>query len=52
MEAEWRLFSKVKEMGDTESLCAQEPQGSLRGIILTEIFGNQMLLFPSGAGAA
>ena len=52
MEAEWRLFPKVKEKGDTESLCAQEPQKSLHGIILTEIFGNQRLLFHSGEGAA
>ena len=24
MEAEWRLFPVIKEMGDTESLCVQE----------------------------
>ena len=32
MEAEGRLFPVFKEMGDTESLCAQESHGALLSI--------------------
>ena len=32
MEAELKLFSIIKEMGETESPCAQEPHRALLGI--------------------
>ena len=33
MEAEWRLFPIIKDMGDTERSCAQEPHRALHGVI-------------------
>ena len=34
MEAEWRLFPVIKEMWNTERLCAQEPHQALLSISL------------------
>ena len=49
MKVEWRLFPVIKEMGDTERLCAQEPHKALLGIslkinFLTEVMARVLLL--------
>ena len=41
MEAEWRLFPVIKETGDTERLCAQEPHRALLGVTLVIMFPSE-----------